>query len=94
MGLSHSAYWASWLITALVIIIILSLNFMACGYIFSFDLFVKTPIPIIFVLFTTFGFSIALVAFFIATICPDVKNGYTVAYGFMLIAIIMQMFFT
>jgi hypothetical protein len=57
-------------------------------------LFVKSPSPILFVLFTTFGFAIAMVAFFIATVCPDVKNGYTVAYGFMLMAIIMQMFFT
>ena len=89
MGLSHSAYWASWVITALAIITILTINFIICGYIFEFDLFTKTPIPIIFILFTTFGFSIALVAFFIATVCPDVKNGYTVAYGFMLIAIIM-----
>jgi hypothetical protein len=94
MGLSHNVYWLSWVVTVVVTITILTLNFMICGQLLEFDLFLKTPKPLVFILFTTFGFSIALVAFFIATVCPDVENGYTVAYGFMLIAIIMQMFFT
>ncbi len=89
MGLSHNEYWTSWVITTLTIIVIITANFMICGHLFEFDLFIKTPGPIIFALFTTFGFSVSLVAFFIATVCPDVKNGYTVAYGFILIAIIM-----
>lgn len=94
MGLSHEAYWVSWAITALVMTIIITIVFLFVGSMFQFDLFIKTPWPIIFVIFTTFGFSISMVAFFISTVCPDVKNGYTIAYGFILMALVMQMFFT
>lgn len=94
MGLSHFTYWLSWILTTVALVILLSTIMIFCGYVIGFDLFTKTPIPILFVLFFTFGFAVQLLAFFIASICPDVKNGYTIAYGFILIAIIMQMFFT
>lgn len=94
MGLTHTVYWISWSITALILVIILTGNLLLCGMAFRMDFFLNTPLLILFVLYTTFGFSIALVAFFIAVICPDVKNGYTIAYGFILTAILMQMMFT
>lgn len=94
MGLSHSTYWFSWVLTTLIVNSIISLVFLITGMLFQFDLFLKTPLPIIFILFNTFGFSISLIGFFISTICPDAKNGYTIAYGFILMAIVMQMFFT
>lgn len=94
MGLTHAAYWVSWTITAQVIVMILTLNLLICGYIFNLDFFTKTPFWILFVLYNTFGFSISLVAFFIATISPDAKNGYTIAYAFILTALLMQICFT
>lgn len=89
MGLTHTIYWFSWTITALILVIILTINLLACGVIFRMDFFLNTPLLILFILYTTFGFSIALLAFFIVVICPDVKNGYTIAYGFILTAILM-----
>lgn len=94
MGLTHEAYWISWALTALAMSVIITVVLLLVGTMFQFDLFIKTPFPILFILFTTFGFSISMVAFFIATVCPDVKNGYTIAYGFILMALVMQMFFT
>lgn len=94
MGLTHTAYWVSWALTAQIIVIIITVVLMLCGYLFQLDFFLKTPFFILFVLYNTFGFSIVLVAFFIATICPDVKNGYTIAYAFILTALLMQICFT
>jgi hypothetical protein len=58
MGLSHSTYWLSWILTALVKTFLLTLVLELSGLLFRFDLFVKTPMPIIFTLFMTFGFAV------------------------------------
>lgn len=89
MGLTHASYWLSWTLTAFILVMFLSVGILFFGHIFAFDLFLKTPAWILLTLFATFGSSIAIVAFFIATVCPDVKNGYTIAYGFILIALLM-----
>lgn len=89
MGLTHTIYWISWSITALILVIILTINLLICGLAFRMDFFLNTPNLILFILYVTFGFSISLVAFFIVVVCPDVKNGYTIAYGFILTAILM-----
>jgi hypothetical protein len=94
MGLSHSIYWLSWAITTLIIVLLLTVILCLSGLALRFDLFYNAPLPIIICVFATFGFSIAIVAFFLAILCPDIKNGYTVGYGFILMTVVMQMFFT
>ena len=34
MGMSHNAYWTSWLLTEFVMIALMSLNLILCGYLF------------------------------------------------------------
>jgi hypothetical protein len=34
------------------------------------------------------------IGFMIATICSDSKNGYTTSYGFLLMAVVMELFLT
>lgn len=94
MGLPHWIYWVSWIITTFLLVTILTLVAIISGLLLKFDLFWNTPLIIIFLLFNTFGFSIAMVAFLIAILCPDVKNGATFGYGFILMTVVMQMFFT
>ena len=94
MGLSHWVYWISWGITTFILVMILTMISIISGLALKFDLFWNTPFVIIFFLFNTFGFSIAMVAFMIAILCPDVKNGATFGYGFILMTVVMQMFFT
>jgi len=58
MGLSHLSYWMSWMITVIVLVTLLTSIMIGSGWLFQFDLFVKTSSPILFVLFFTFGLAV------------------------------------
>jgi len=92
MGMTHYAYWSSWFINSIIINVIMQLVLIMSGIFLDFDFFVKAPIPISFSILFGFGMSMQAIAYFISTISSDSKGGYTIAYGFLLLAIVMELF--
>lgn len=89
MGMSHTAYWLSWFFTSFINTSIIVIISIISNYIAGFDMFVNTPWIILFVMYTTFGMNIQVIGYFITTICGDAKKGYTIAYGFLLLSIVV-----
>ncbi|KAL4479229.1 hypothetical protein ABPG72_011441 [Tetrahymena utriculariae] len=94
MGMTNFSYWVSWIMTALVVNSSTSFIQIVCGRLFGFDIFVKTPLIILFSFLVAFGMSVTFIGFLITNICSDTSNGYTFAYGFLLMALVMEFFLT
>lgn len=92
-GASHTAYWISWFIIAILYSLICSITTYLAGLAFGFGFFTDTPFYII-ILFLFFPFNLALsmLAFFIATLAPDSKASNTASYAIVLLAIVIESF--
>ena len=85
---------------------IITLNIIIGGHIFRYDYFLQTPFSylssinyliiinhrILFSLFFLFGLAMQSLAFFITTLCSNMNVGYTAAYAFLMLGIVMEFF--
>ncbi|EGR27398.1 hypothetical protein IMG5_196680, partial [Ichthyophthirius multifiliis] len=94
MGMSHFSYWLSWNITGGILNGITCFIQVCSGILFRFDIFIKTPFLIMFAFLWIFSLSITQISFLITNICTDTANGYSVAYGFLLMSIVLEFFLT
>jgi hypothetical protein len=74
----------------------LLVNFLILfGVLFQYNFFQKTPYIVMFVFLFTFGMSVQSIGYFICCVCVRTRGwGETVSYGFILLAIVMEMFLT
>lgn len=92
-GASHTAYWISWFIIAVLYSLICSITSFLAGFAFRFGFFVDTPFYIIiFLVFFPFNLALSMIAFFISTLAPDSKSSNTASYAIVLLAIVIESF--
>ena len=89
MGMSNTAFWLSWSATALLFSFIVSNLLILSGFICSFDVFTSCPYEILVILFTTYSFAMAVLAFLISTIISSSKSAYTTSYVFLLTGMVL-----
>ncbi|EGR29336.1 hypothetical protein IMG5_158040 [Ichthyophthirius multifiliis] len=92
LGLSQFSYIASWVVYSFLSMCLLQFVMIFVGYLFRFDFFIKCSLIIIYLVFVCFGMSILSIAYLISTVCNSVQLGYTIGYGFLLLAIVMEIF--
>ena len=93
MGMTHSIYWLSAILTQMCLSASVVLIQLTLGVLLDYDIFVKTPIPVSFVFYFTSFMCIQFVAIFISTVVADPRQGYTIAYGFVLFSLVLESFF-
>jgi hypothetical protein len=92
-GASHTAYWISWFIIAVLYSLICSITSFLAGLAFGFGFFTETPFYIIiFLVFFPFNLALSMIAFFISTLAPDSKSSNTASYAIVLLAIVIESF--
>ena len=92
MGMSHRAYWHSWIISSLVFILIGSNSLIVSGLLCQFDFFLHTPYLILLMLFGLFTLAMIALAFMMATLLTTTKAAYTTSYAFILLGLVLQLF--
>jgi ABC-type multidrug transport system ATPase subunit len=93
IGVSSTAFWLSWFIVALGFSLLTSNSLIVSAYIFDFDLFTRTPYPILFSVFLLYTMTMMMLGFMISTIITSVKLAYTISYSFLLGGLVLQCFF-
>lgn len=92
MGLKTAVHWSSWMITALIANGIASLLLVATGHLCRFAYFTQTAIPVNFVVFCVFGFSMFALAWLLAAFLHKVKQALTLGMALFITGIIIQLF--
>jgi len=92
VGVSPFAYWFSWLITSVAFSVATTLCLQISGYIFRFDFFSRSPFFLIFLVFFCFSMSMQFLMFWLCTLISSSKYANTLSYGFLLFAIVIQLF--
>jgi hypothetical protein len=78
-GLSYPGYWCSWILTAIVISMILSLEIVIVGrYFFKYEIFTNTNMLVSFGLFLLFSLNMQVLAMLLSCIVTDSKSATTV----------------
>ncbi|EAR94681.1 transporter family ABC domain protein (macronuclear) [Tetrahymena thermophila SB210] len=91
-GVSHTAFYLSWFLTSITYSILISILQIVTSLIFQFDFFLDTPFFILFFLFFFFTLSMQVFGYFIATIMPNTNKSYSFSYGFVLFAVVIELF--
>ena len=92
VGVSALAYWSSWLLTSITFSAGITLSLQLSGYIFQFDFFLRTPFLLTFVTFFFFAMAMQMLMFWLCTMVSSIKYANTLSYGFLLFAIVIQLF--
>jgi hypothetical protein len=95
MGMSASAYWQSWFITGLVLIVLNVNALLLSGLLFRIEFFEKVNYLVMFIIFSAFSLAMMMIAFFMSTLLTTTKKAYTVtltqfSYAFILLGLVMQ----
>lgn len=93
-GLSAFAYWASWIIFALIFNLIFTLYFVGLGYFFKVVTFYEVPPVITVTLFYATLMAYTFMAILITTVCEDYRSANKVAYTIFVLSMFMQMYFS
>lgn len=94
IGVSATAFWFSWFLVALFFSFMTTNSLILSGYLFQFDLFLKTSYLILLALFLAYSLTMMVLGFMISTLISSVKLSYTVSYTFLLGGLVLQNFFT
>lgn len=68
MGMSTHAYWISWVLWGLISSLIVANSTVIFGHMFEYDIFTRAPYGVWVAVFTTFSFSMTLLAFLLGAI--------------------------
>ncbi|KAL4511800.1 hypothetical protein ABPG72_012645 [Tetrahymena utriculariae] len=91
-GVSHTAFYLSWFLTSIVYSVLISILQIVTSLIFQFEFFLDTPFFLLFFLFFFFTLSMQIFGYFIATIMPNTNKSYSFSYGFVLFAVVIELF--
>ena len=92
-GLSHLAYYASWLIFAFVFYLAFTLLLAFTGYVLGVVTFQNAPLPITITVLFSSMFCYALLAFFINAATSNAKSASKIGYTIIVLSLFLQMFF-
>eukprot|EP01088_Endostelium_zonatum_P017813 TRINITY_DN544_c0_g1_i1.p1 TRINITY_DN544_c0_g1~~TRINITY_DN544_c0_g1_i1.p1 ORF type:complete len:868 (-),score=207.39 TRINITY_DN544_c0_g1_i1:77-2680(-) len=90
MGLKGTAYWLSWFVHSQIIVTITALLLTLTGWVCRFEFFTKTNLVVLFIVFYVFGFTMAQLAFFFATLLPNTKQTIYVSMAVVILGVILS----
>jgi len=90
LGTQDNAYWTSWIITASMMNAIMTLEMIAIGRWFQFDVFVKTPVWVFFFLMFNTTQAYISIAIFFSTIVTEKSQAFTVNFCVILCSMVMN----
>ena len=94
VGVSHAAYWLSWIIVTTLTNLLQSCMFVLQGYFWNFDMWHNTPPDLLFYFYFVFCTCMTLTAFVISTIVTKQvaasSISYTMILGFILIGLVFS----
>ena len=70
VGVSHTVYWLSWLTVAVVFSIGSTIILIITSLICQFDMFLNSPLAMMFLVFFTFSMSMNMLAIWVSTLVP------------------------
>lgn len=94
MGISHSTYWANWILVGTI------MNFMQCfvllmlGHICQFELWHNTPDSTLFYIFFVYGECFVWFAFLTSTFVHSLDQANQISYSLILANILVESSFT
>ena len=94
VGVNHTVYWLSWIITGITFCVITSISLIVSAMICGFDIFWNTPFLISFTIFFVFGLAMVSLAFCVSTLVSTQAQANQVAYTFVLVILIFQIMFS
>lgn len=92
MGVSHTTFWVSWVITGFGMMMIVTNLLIIAGKLWDFSVFVNTPYLILLMIFGEFGIAMACIAFLASTFINTTRLAYTFSYTIILTGLVIQMF--
>jgi len=95
LGTLDSAYWASWLITSLILLSGLIIETIILGkYILQINPFIRVPSYILFFFFFIPGIVYLIMAFFFTTILSNKTQAFAACFAILLNTLILASMFT
>ena len=91
IGCSNSAFWASWIITGIIISSFVSTLMYYCGLWYEFDVFVRAPFYAMFLVMFSTSLCYLSMATFLCTIMTNQQTAYTISYAVILVSVITTM---
>lgn len=93
-GMRNSVNHFSWITVALLFSLYYSFIYTISGYLFNWEIFIKVPLVLIFGYFFSTIFSMLSLSLLISVLTSNPKNGFSLAYAFLLLSFFFQGFFT
>lgn len=90
LGTLDSAYWASWILTAVFINTIVSTEIILLGKLAGFHCFIRAPFIINFMLYFLTTQTYIFIAFFLTSIVNSRSQAFTISFSIVLISMVMQ----
>ena len=91
LGTLDSAYWFSWIITSFVLNIFLASGTIFCGKSAGFDVFVRAPNWVWFLLFVSVTNTYIAMAFLFSTIVQNRTQAFTIKFSIILLSMVTNM---
>ena len=91
LGTLDSAYWASWIITAFFMNLLITTEMIIIGNIAGFNCFTRTPVEINFFLYFITTQAYIIMSFFFSTIVTTRSQAFTVNFSVVLTSMVMNM---
>ena len=91
LGTFDSAYWTSWIITSFVLNLFLATSTIICGNMAEFDVFVRAPNWVWFIMFFTVTNAYIALAFLFSTILEKRYQAFTIKFSIILLSIVTNM---
>lgn len=94
IGCSNTAFWVSWVITGVFFSGLISTLMYICGNLWNFDLFLKTPFYVFFIIFFSSCFCYVSISACLSCLMTNQNTAYTVSYVLVLLSVITTMALT
>mmetsp|Transcript_24224 Transcript_24224/g.37329 ORF Transcript_24224/g.37329 Transcript_24224/m.37329 type:complete len:324 (+) Transcript_24224:489-1460(+) len=89
LGTRNDAYWASWLISAFIISMVIAAEMICIGrYWYGFEVFTRTPMPILFYLIVLTSMSYISMACFFSTLTNTRAQAFSINFSIVLCSLI------
>ena len=89
LGTRDDAYWASWIISGFIISCFISYEMILIGrYYYQFEVFTRTPMPIMFYLIAITSMSYISMACFFATLTTSRTQAFSINFSLVLCSMI------
>jgi hypothetical protein len=87
LGTLNSAYWASWLISATILNLVMSLEMCLIGkYQYGFSVFLRSPMPVLYLLMVLTTQTYVVLACFFSTLITSKTQAFSVNFSLVIVS--------